>query len=154
MSAGTREGRWWGPEVAFAVAQSGWQVWSREKWVGAVVHAWNPRSWGAHYQPGLCNKAVSTWRWRDLRGWLAAEQGCGHIGAKGAPNGRNSEVGCQCKPCPSVGILAVFPWGAGHALLGFPRKLKSNAMKISSGFFLKHCVNSVVGGESRPVPSP
>lgn len=99
MSAGTREVRWWEPEVVFAVAQFGWQVWSREKWVGAVVHAWNPRSWGVQNQPGLCNKAVSTWRWHDLSGWLAAEQGCVHIGAsvykettKGAPNGRNSEV--------------------------------------------------------------
>lgn len=47
---------------------------------------------------------------------VAAEQGCGYIVAsvhkgttKGACNGRNSEVGCPCKPCPSVGILAVFP---------------------------------------------
>lgn len=44
MSAGIREVRWWGPEVASVVAQFGWQVWSRENWVGVVVRAWIPRS--------------------------------------------------------------------------------------------------------------
>lgn len=76
MSAGIREGRWWGPEVASVVAQFGWQVWSREQCMGVVVWVWNPRSefrisLDHVARPYPSNSNGKTRRWPS--GWLELE---------------------------------------------------------------------------------